>query len=279
MPDGILPPTETTAPELAAETADSRLLRHVRRNLVLWSGGTTLLILIALAIALYVAAASSLASAGITQLDARMATIKGERPDPDDPVALRLHLRWWRVRHVRDDPRPRRSAGPRARAIRGHRPACPTSRASTPRRGQRATTSRRPSSARTPVRILTETVGGARSAARSRSRSSRTGRPSSRRSQVIQFVLIVGGLLVLVVSFGFGTDLRAPGAGPDPRVAGQPADRAAPPARVRGRREPRAADAADGHPEQRRAPRATPRRAGRGRSAPRSRTSTTRSAT
>ena len=84
MPDGILPPTETTAPELAAETADSRLLRHVRRNLVLWSGGTTLVILIALAIALYVAAAGSLESAGITQLDARMATIKGQRPDPDD---------------------------------------------------------------------------------------------------------------------------------------------------------------------------------------------------
>src|SRR4249920_211688 len=84
MPDGILPPTETSAPELAAETADSRLLRHVRRNLVLWSGGTTLLILIALAIALYVAAAGSLETAGIAQLDARMATIKGERPDPDD---------------------------------------------------------------------------------------------------------------------------------------------------------------------------------------------------
>ena len=54
MPDGILP-AETTAPELAAETADSRLLRHVRRNLVLWSGGTTLVILLVLAAALYVA--------------------------------------------------------------------------------------------------------------------------------------------------------------------------------------------------------------------------------
>ena len=41
MPDGVLP-TETTAPELAAETADSRMVQHVRRNLVLWSAGTTL---------------------------------------------------------------------------------------------------------------------------------------------------------------------------------------------------------------------------------------------
>ena len=48
MPDGILTPTETTAPELAADTADSRLVRHVRRNLVLWSGGTTLVILLVL---------------------------------------------------------------------------------------------------------------------------------------------------------------------------------------------------------------------------------------
>ena len=61
MPDGILP-TETTAPELAAETADSRMVQHVRRNLVLWSGGTTLVILLVLAAALYLAVAGSLAS-------------------------------------------------------------------------------------------------------------------------------------------------------------------------------------------------------------------------
>src|SRR6478609_3904359 len=59
MPDGILTPTETTPPELAADTADSGLVRHVRRNLVLWSGGTTLVILLVLAVALYVAVASS----------------------------------------------------------------------------------------------------------------------------------------------------------------------------------------------------------------------------
>ena len=84
MPDGILPPTETTAPELAAEATDGRLIRHVRRNLVLWSGGTTLLILVALAVALYAAVAGSLASSGIAQLDARMGLIRGDRPDPAD---------------------------------------------------------------------------------------------------------------------------------------------------------------------------------------------------
>ena len=55
MPDGIATPTESTAPELAADAADGRLIRNVRRNLVLWSGGTTLLVLVVLAIALYAA--------------------------------------------------------------------------------------------------------------------------------------------------------------------------------------------------------------------------------
>ena len=114
MPDGILPRTETTAPELAAETADNRLLRHVRRNLVLWSGGTTLLILVAvLASALYLAAASSLATSGIQQLDARMGLLRGQRPDPDDTTGVWLHLRRRCHRDLRDGPQPERPGRPR----------------------------------------------------------------------------------------------------------------------------------------------------------------------
>ena len=86
MPDGILPPTETTAPELAAETADSRMIRHVRRNLVLWSGGTTLIILLILAAALYLTVAGSLAGTATAQLDMRFdqvkASLTGQRPGP-----------------------------------------------------------------------------------------------------------------------------------------------------------------------------------------------------
>ena len=59
---------------------------------------------------------------------------------------------------------------------------------------------------------------------------------------------------------------RAPGARADPRCA-------PPPARVRGRREPRAADAAGRRPGERRAPPAQPGQAGRSRSARRSTTS------
>ena len=202
MPDGVLPPTETTAPELAAETADSRLLRHVRRNLVLWSGGTTLLILIALAIALFAAAAGSLESAGITQLDARMATIKGQRPDPDDTsrygfifggggsgtFAMILDPDGQPVLSPRDPPVP---AGlPYEPGIQA---------ASTSGRDVRTTVI-----GGTPVRVLSETVvvpqRGTFTVQVVQDRTT-----EQRTLGVIQVVLLVGGLLVLVVSFGFGT--------------------------------------------------------------------------
>jgi signal transduction histidine kinase len=51
--------------------ADARLIRSVRWRLVAWSGGTTLLVLIVLAIALYASVADSLASTGVAQLDHR----------------------------------------------------------------------------------------------------------------------------------------------------------------------------------------------------------------
>jgi two-component system sensor histidine kinase CiaH len=202
MPDGILPPTETTAPELAAETADSAMIRHVRRNLVLWSGGTTLLILIALAIALYVAAASSLASAGIAQLDSRMGIIRGERPDPDDgsrygyifggggsgTYAMILDQNGTPVLGPRDQaPPPGLPYQPGVEA------------AATTGQDIRTTTV-----GSTPVRVLTETVAvPQRGTFTIQIVQDRT--TEQQTLQVIAFVLIVGGLLVLVVSFGFGT--------------------------------------------------------------------------
>ena len=69
MPDGDPPPAETTAPELAADYR-SAAGPASPRHLVLWSGGTTLVILIALAAGPVCRCASSLASAGVSQLDA-----------------------------------------------------------------------------------------------------------------------------------------------------------------------------------------------------------------
>ncbi|MBI3745138.1 MAG: HAMP domain-containing histidine kinase [Chloroflexi bacterium] len=90
MPDG----TElgsVDAAEAAAVAADGRLVTGVGRRLVLWAAGTTLLVLIGLGIALYVAVSSSLSSTGVRQLDARAADLRrliegpsGRPPDGDD---------------------------------------------------------------------------------------------------------------------------------------------------------------------------------------------------
>ena len=204
MPDGILPPTETTAPELAAETADSAMIRHVRRNLVLWSGGTTLLILITLAIALYVAAASSLASAGIAQLDARMGIIRGERPDPDDnsrygyifggggsgTYAMILDQNGSPIVGARDPLPP--PGLPYQPGVAAASDAAGAKVIQTTALGT------------TPVRILTQTVTVAdRGTFTIQIVQDRT--TEQQTLQVIAFVLVVGGVLVLVVSFGFGT--------------------------------------------------------------------------
>ena len=65
----------------------------------------------------------------------------------------------------------------------------------------------------------------------------------------------VGGLVAIIAALAAGGRHRPPGARPDPRCA-------PPPARVRRGREPRAADAAGRRPGKRRAPPAQPRQAG-----------------
>jgi len=205
MPDGILPPTETTAPELAAETADGRLVQRVRRNLVLWSGGTTLLILLALSIALYVAAATSLANAGIAQLDAAMAQVRGERPNPDDQARYGYIFggRGSGTFAMILDPDGNPVFGPPGPGGRIP-PGMPyeegVAAAAAASTGRDIQTTEL---AQTPVRILTETVDvPGRGTYTVQIVQDRT--TEQQTLEVIQFVLIVGGLLVLVVSFGFG---------------------------------------------------------------------------
>jgi signal transduction histidine kinase len=200
MPDGILPPTEATAPELAADTADSRLLRHVRRNLVLWSGGTTLLILVALAAALYFAAASSLASAGTDQLESRMSQAKGERPNPDDRSVYGYVFGGGGTYGMILDPVGDVVLGPREQRPPPGLPYEPGVTAAAAR-GKDITTA---TVGTIPVRILTETVEiPQRGVYTIQIVQDRTAEQQT--LQVILFVLVVGGLLVLVVSFGFGT--------------------------------------------------------------------------
>jgi signal transduction histidine kinase len=60
----------TTSPE-------APVLRRTRWRLIAWSGGSTLVVLLVLGIAIYVAAASSLAAAGTAQLQARIDQLSG----------------------------------------------------------------------------------------------------------------------------------------------------------------------------------------------------------
>src|SRR5258705_3029333 len=219
MPDGILQPTESTAPDLAAETADSRLVRHVRRNLVLWSGGTTLVILLVLAAALYLAVAGSLASTATAQLDNRFDQVKadltGQRSGPPDDsgpygflfggggggtIALAVDqgddVLTQRGFHVPDglpDMGAVASARVHGRDIR-------TASLSAPGFGPGGSST----TVQTPVRILTENVqaqGGETYAVQivgDRIAEQRT-------LDVMLVVLLVGGMVVVLVAFGFGT--------------------------------------------------------------------------
>ena len=86
MPDGVRgdgsPPGEDAV--VGVTPAEHRLLRGVRLNLSLWSGGITLAVLIVLGVVLYVAVERSLAAAGVDQLTTTADAITGGRPDPDD---------------------------------------------------------------------------------------------------------------------------------------------------------------------------------------------------
>jgi two-component system sensor histidine kinase CiaH len=84
MPDGVPAGGAGDAAEIDALAADGRLIRRVRWRLVAFSGGTTLLVLLVLGVALYLSAAATLQTRGEQQLDQRAAAMRA-RPDPDRP--------------------------------------------------------------------------------------------------------------------------------------------------------------------------------------------------
>jgi signal transduction histidine kinase len=84
MPDGARSDLVADAAERSALADDARLVRRVRWRLVLWSGLSTLVVLIVLAAALYAAVANTLASASVRQLENRLnpivALLEGSAP-------------------------------------------------------------------------------------------------------------------------------------------------------------------------------------------------------
>lgn len=83
MPDGVRARNVDggDGPEPAVTAAEHRLLRRVRLNLSLWSGGITLALLIVLGVILYVAVERSLTASGTAELTSTADTLTGGRPD------------------------------------------------------------------------------------------------------------------------------------------------------------------------------------------------------
>jgi signal transduction histidine kinase len=82
MPDGAAAQEPRAGPGPEVTPAEARLLRGVRINLALWSGGITLAVLVVLGAILYVAVERSLAASGTAQLVAQANQITGGRRDP-----------------------------------------------------------------------------------------------------------------------------------------------------------------------------------------------------
>ncbi len=199
MPDDVIKPREVTDQERAADAADASLVRGVRRNLVLWSALTTLVVLMVLGGILYVAVERSLASSGMAQLDARMAVITGKPPDVDDDTPYGFSFggpgsgTFSLILGPEGQP-----VGPDSRLPPGLPEEAAVAAAATTGRDVRTTEIRG-----TPVRILTQTAQGRRGdiftiqVIQDRTAEQRT-------LSVMLTVLLVGGLLAVLVAFGFG---------------------------------------------------------------------------
>ncbi len=188
-------------PEMTSEGSDSRLVRQVRRSLVLWSGGTTLLILVVLGVALYTAVAGSLASSGMAQLDARMNEIRIGRAGPADVS------RFGFIFGGQGSGTYALIVGPAGNVVSGPRiqrppPGLPDeggiTAAAISGRDVRTT-----SLGGTPVRILTETMQVDRLTFTVQVIGDRTAEQQT--LGVMLAVLLTGGLIVVLVGFGFGT--------------------------------------------------------------------------
>ena len=88
MPDGRVAQAPAAGSPSEVTPSEARLLRSVRVNLALWSGGITLAVLLVLGTVLYLAVERSLAASGTSQLVSQANQMTGGRPDPDgDPPA------------------------------------------------------------------------------------------------------------------------------------------------------------------------------------------------
>ncbi|HET9853147.1 MAG TPA: HAMP domain-containing sensor histidine kinase [Candidatus Limnocylindrales bacterium] len=200
---------EITPERQAADAdTDARLLRGVRWRLVLFSGGSTLLVLLVLGIGLYASAASSLESNGLASLERRAAAIQsfGQGPGgprrPNSPIDV-VFGGTFAILITPDGS----AVGPRQIAIPGGLPDTEAaSRAD--RSGRDVRTSiilvRSPGNdaERVQVRQLTVPLDTDEGRFFVQVIQDRTAEVQTLRSLVV--VLVVGGLVVVLVAAGFG---------------------------------------------------------------------------
>jgi signal transduction histidine kinase len=202
-------PTSIDTPERTASETDAHLVRGVRLRLVAWSGGSTLLVLLGLGIALYLSVASSLQATAVANLEQRAGNIiaynQGVRPDgDDDPTAFIFGDSAFAIL-IRPDGT---AVGPRGFPIPVGLPdtAAATAAGTSGHDVRLSTiTIRSPGgqSASVPVRQLTvpaESTAGRYFVQVVQDRSAEV-----RTLESLILVLILGGLLVIVVAVGFGT--------------------------------------------------------------------------
>jgi signal transduction histidine kinase len=188
--------------EQQARQGDARLVRGVGWRLVLFSGGTTLLILLALGALLYVRVASSLETTGIAQLDARADSLKqflggSDNPGDGPPTGLVFgggSSGTFAVLVTADGNR----IGDLANGV----PTGLPNQASVAAAWQTGRDIRDTVLASVPVRILSVTASSRVGTIVIQVVQDRT--DEQKTLDVIVDVLIVGGLLALVVAGGFG---------------------------------------------------------------------------
>jgi signal transduction histidine kinase len=203
-------PPAPEAPDQTASEAEARLIRGVRLRLVAWSGGSTLLVLLVLGIALYLSVASSLQATGVASLEQRVGNIIEFNTGPgtsgdDDPTEFIFGDNAFPIII-----RPNGSAvGPRGIPIPAGLPdsvAAAAAAAAPSGRDLRLSTitvqSRGGQGVSVPVRQLT--VAAQSPAGKYFVQVVQDRMAEVRTLESLVFVLVLGGIVVVLVAVGFG---------------------------------------------------------------------------
>src|SRR3954468_20000946 len=220
MADGARTASRDDGPEQALLADEARLLRRTRWRLVAWSGISTLLVLLLLAVALYAAVARTLETASVAQLEARVDPIveflEGDQRGPGDGPDRGgfvlgggntfLYLFDAQGHNIRLGPA---GAGAPARAGGRAGPGGIVAASASPdAQDVRTSTLQiqgRNQSATVPIRIMTESVTAQADNNQYFVQAFVDRTTEVQTLNALLLVLGVGGVLVVVVAFGFGT--------------------------------------------------------------------------